>query len=75
MGRTGVDIERITQRLELRRRQISEFLKRLDVEAQELDADSVQDIADRSVLSTSKESLLQQADQRRIVLRMIEGGT
>jgi hypothetical protein len=46
MGRTGVDIERITQRLELRRQQILEFLRRLDVEAQELDADSVQDIAD-----------------------------
>jgi DnaK suppressor protein len=73
MGRTGVDIERITQRLELRRRQISEFLRRLDSETRELDPDSVQDIADRSVLSTSKESLLQQADQQRIVLRMIEG--
>jgi DnaK suppressor protein len=73
MGRTGMDIERITQRIKVRRRQILEFLKRLDDETQELDTDSVQDIADRSVLSMSKESLFERADQQRIVLRMVEG--
>jgi DnaK suppressor protein len=72
MGRTGIEVERIAQRLKLRRQQISEFLKRLDDETQELDTDSVQDIADRSVLSMSKESLFERADQQRIVLRMVE---
>jgi DnaK suppressor protein len=73
MACTGIDIERITQKLKLRRRQILEFLKRLENETQELDTDSVQDIADRSVLSVSKESLFELAYRQRIVLRMVEG--
>lgn len=73
MGRTDMDIERITQRLKLRRQQILEFLKRLDDETQALDTDSVQDIADRSVLSTSKESLFDLANRQRIILRLVDG--
>jgi DnaK suppressor protein len=73
MGQKDTDIERTKQKLTLRRQQILEFLRRLDNETQELDPDSAQDIADRSVLSTSKESLFEQVDQQRIVLRMVEG--
>ena len=73
MDRTDIHIERITQKLKLRRHQILEFLKRLDDEVQELDTDSAQDIADRSVLSMSKESLFDRTSQQRIVLRMVEG--
>jgi DnaK suppressor protein len=73
MDHTGIDTGRIRQKLTLRRQQILEFLKRLDDETQELDTDSAQDIADRSVLSISKESLFERTSQQRMVLRMIEG--
>ena len=59
MDHTGMHIARIKHNLKLQRRQLLEFLKRLDDETQELDSDSVQDIADRSVLSVSKESLFE----------------
>jgi len=72
MNHTGMDIARIKQNLRLHRRQLLEFLKRLDDETQELDSDSAQDIADRSVLSVSKESLFERTSQQRIVLRMVE---
>jgi RNA polymerase-binding transcription factor DksA len=49
----------------------SKALARFQREAQTA-SDSVQDVADRSVLSMSKESLFERADQQRIVLRMIE---
>jgi hypothetical protein len=49
MGQKDTDIERIKQKLTLRRQQILEFLRRLDNETQELDPDSAQDIADRSL--------------------------
>jgi hypothetical protein len=58
VDQTGIDTERIRQKLKLRRQQILEFLKRLDDETQALDPDSAQDIADRSVLGVSKESYL-----------------
>jgi DnaK suppressor protein len=73
MDRRDIDIDRVTQKLRLRRQQILEFLKRLDDEVQELDTDSAQDIADRSVLSMSRESLFDRTSQQRIVLRMVEG--
>ncbi len=73
MDNTGIDIERITEKLSLRREQILGFLKRLDDEAQELDTDSAQDIADRTVLSMSKESLFERTSQQRTVLRMVDG--
>jgi DnaK suppressor protein len=73
MNKTGTDIERLKQKLKLRRQQILESLKRLEDETQTLDADSAQDIADRSVLSMSKEALFEQTSQQRIVLRMVEG--
>ena len=37
MDQTGIDTERIRQKLKLRREQILEFLKRLDDETQALD--------------------------------------
>jgi DnaK suppressor protein len=73
VDQTGIDIERIRQKLKLRRQQILEFLKRLDDETQALDPDSAQDIADRSVLGMSKESLFQRTSQQRMVLRMVDG--
>ena len=73
MDRTGTDIEHVRQKLKLRRQQILDFLKRLDDETQALDADSAQDIADRTVLSMSKESLFERNSQQRMVLRMVEG--
>jgi DnaK suppressor protein len=73
MDQTGIDIERLRQKLNLRRQQILEFLKRLDDETQALDPDSAQDIADRSVLGMSKESLFERISQQRIVLRMVDG--
>jgi DnaK suppressor protein len=73
MDKTGVDIKRIRQKLKLRRQQILEFLKRLDDETQALDPDSAQDVADRSVLGMSKESLFERTSQQRIVLRMVDG--
>jgi DnaK suppressor protein len=73
MDQTRIDIGRIRQKLKLRRLQILEFLKRLDDEAHTLDPDSAQDVADRSVLGMSKESLFEQTSQQRIVLRMVDG--
>jgi DnaK suppressor protein len=72
MKHTGIDTEQIKQRLQLRRQQISESLRHLDDEMQELDVDSVQDMADRSVLSMSKESLFEQVSQQRTALHMVE---
>jgi hypothetical protein len=40
VDQTRIDIERIWQKLKLRRQQILEFLKRLDDETQALDPDS-----------------------------------
>jgi DnaK suppressor protein len=73
MHQTGIEVERIRQKLKLRRKQILEFLKRLDDETQALDPDSAQDIADRSVLGMSKESLFEQTSHQRLVLRMVDG--
>jgi len=66
------DIERLRQKLEFQRHESRQFLRRVDQETQSLDADSVQDSADRSVISFSKESLFERSSQRRTVLRLIE---
>jgi DnaK suppressor protein len=72
MDQTRIDIGRIRQKLKLRRRQIVEFLKRLDDETQALDPASAHDIGDRSVLGMSKEWLFEQTSQQRVVLRMLD---
>jgi DnaK suppressor protein len=66
------DIERLRQKLELQRDETRQFLRRVEREAQSLDGDSVQDSADRSVISVSKEFLFERSSQRRTVLRLIE---
>jgi DnaK suppressor protein len=66
------DIERLRQKLEFQRHETSQFLRRLDEEAQFLDADTTQESTDRSVISLSKESLFERSSQRRTVLRLIE---
>jgi len=73
MGQGHIDIGRIRQKLRLRRQQILQSLKRLDDETLALDPDSARDIADRSVLGMSKESLFEQTSQQRLVLRMVDG--
>jgi DnaK suppressor protein len=72
MDQTSKDIGRIRQKLKLRRQQIVEFLKRLDDETHALGPDSAQDVADRSVLGMSRESLFERTSQQRVVLRMVE---
>ena len=73
MDQAHIDIGRIRRKLKLRRQQISKFLKRLNDETQALDPDSARDIADRSVLGMSRESLFEQTSQQRLVLRMVDG--
>lgn len=73
MKRRGIDTKAVKQKLQLRRQQILDSLSRLEDETQALNADSGQDIADRSVLSISKESLFEQMSQHRTVLRLVEG--
>ena len=72
MDQRSKDVGQIQQRLKLRRQQILEFLRRLDDETQALDPDSAQDVADRSVLGMSRESLFERTSQQRVVLRMVE---
>ena len=66
------DIERLRQRLESQRHETRQFLRGVEQEAQALGADSVQDSADRSVISVSKEFLFERSSQRRTILRLIE---
>lgn len=66
------DIERLRRKLEFQRHEARLFLRRMEQEAQSLDADWTQDSADRSVISLSKESLFERGSQRRTVLRLIE---
>jgi DnaK suppressor protein len=73
MDQAHINIGRIRQKLEMQRQQILEFLKRLNDETQALDPDSARDIADRSVLGMSRESLFEQTSQQRVVLRMVDG--
>src|SRR5579864_4794424 len=66
------DVERLREKLELQRHETRQFLRRLDLEVQSLDAESTKDSADRCVISVSKESLYERTSQRRTVLRLIE---
>src|SRR5579872_1607030 len=66
------DVERLREKLEFQRHETRQFLRRLDLEVQSLDAESTKDSADRCVISVSKESLFERSSQRRIVLRLIE---
>ena len=66
------DVERLRQKLEFQRHETRQFLRRLEQEAQSLDAEATQDSADRCVISLSKESLFERSSQRRTVLRLIE---
>jgi DnaK suppressor protein len=66
------DVERLRQKLEFQRHETRQFLRRLDQEAQSLDAEDTQDDADRCVISVSKESLFERSSQRRTVLGLIE---
>ena len=66
------DIERLRQKLEFMRHESRQLLRRVDQEAQSLDADSPQDSADRSVISLSKESVFERSSQHRTSLRRIE---
>ena len=66
------DVERLRPKLEFQRHETRQFLRRLDQEAQSLDAEDTQDDADRCVISVSKESLFERSSQRRTVLGLIE---
>jgi DnaK suppressor protein len=66
------DIERFKRKLELQRQEILPFLSQLEHETRSLDEDSVQDIADQSVITLSKESLFERSSQRRTLLRLVE---
>lgn len=66
-----VDVERLRHKLEFQRHEAQQFLRRMEQEAQSLDADAT-DSADRCVISVSKESLFERSSQRRTVLRLIE---
>ena len=66
------DIERLRQKLESQRHETRQFLRGVEQEAQALGTDSVQDSADRSVISLSKEFLFERSSQRRAILRLIE---
>jgi len=66
------DIERLRQKLEFQRYETRQCLRSAEQEAQSLSTDSVQDSADRSVISVSKEFLFERSSQRRTVLRLIE---
>ena len=67
-----IQIRQLKQKLELQRHETRKFLRRLEQEAQSLDADTSQDSADRCVISVSKDSLFERGSQRRTVLRLIE---
>jgi DnaK suppressor protein len=66
------EVEQLRQKLEFQRDETRQFLRRMDQEAQSLDAEATQDSADRCVISLSKESLFERSSQRRTVLRLIE---
>ena len=66
------DVERLRQKLEFQRDETRQFLRRMEQEAESLNADTTQDSADRCVISLSKEFLFERSSQRRTVLRLIE---
>jgi DnaK suppressor protein len=66
------DVERLRQKLDFQRVETRQFLRRMEQEAQSLNADTTQDSADRCVISLSKEALFERSSQRRTVLHLIE---
>jgi DnaK suppressor protein len=66
------DVERLRQKLDFQRDETRQFLRRMEQEAQSLNADTTQDSADRCVISLSKEALFERSSQRRTVLHLIE---
>ena len=66
------EIQRLTEKLEFKRREARQFLGQLEQEKRSLDVDATQDSADRCVISMTKESLYERSSERRTVLRLIE---
>lgn len=69
---TPKEINQLKEKLVNQREESIRFLDRLRHESRSLDADSVQDSADWSVATLSKEFLFEQSSQRRTNLRLIE---
>jgi DnaK suppressor protein len=67
-----INLAKFRQNLERQRQDALEFLGRLGCETRSLASDRGQDSADLSVLSVTKESLFEQGNQRRKVLRLVE---
>jgi DnaK suppressor protein len=67
-----IDVNRFRQNLEARRRDAVQFLTRLGNDTRTLDVNSASDNADRCVVSLSRESLFEQASQRRTELLLID---
>jgi DnaK suppressor protein len=66
------EIQRLQRWLQIHREAALTSLDRLADETRTVDSNYPQDVADRCVTSLSKESLFQQANERRRVVRMIE---
>jgi DnaK suppressor protein len=66
------DVERFRRDLELRRQEAVQFLTRLGNNIRTLDVDSAIDSADRCVVSLSRETLFQEASQRRTLLLLLD---
>jgi DnaK suppressor protein len=66
------EIEQFRKKLDMQRQESVEFLRQIETETRSLDTDETQDAADQCVSSTSKETLFQQSSQRRTVLRRID---
>jgi DnaK suppressor protein len=67
-----IDIDRFRYALEVRRQDAVRSLRRLGNDTRTLDVDSATDSADRCVVTLSRESLFQQASQRRTDLLLID---
>jgi DnaK suppressor protein len=68
----AIDVDRLRRDLEVRRQDAVQFLTRLGSDTRSLDVNSEIDSADRCVVSLSRESLFQQASQRRTELLLID---
>jgi DnaK suppressor protein len=66
-----MDIEQLRRTLESQRQEILSFLNWLQQERRQLEADSTPEPTDHCVSSSSKESLFEQSNQRRTLLRLL----
>jgi len=66
------NVERLKQKLEVQQHETLQFLRLFEQEVHSLDVDAAHEVADRSVISVSKESLFERGSQRRTVLRLIQ---